>query len=50
MAPIGHSLPGTVFQFDVALDAAPTSGLRVILCNFTDQHKDGRYATLQFDR
>jgi len=47
---MGHALPGTVFQLDLAMDAAPTSGERVVLCNFTGQYELGRYAALQFDR
>ncbi len=47
---MGHSLPGAILQLDIAMDAAPTSGERVVLCNFTGQYEHGRYATLQFDR
>jgi hypothetical protein len=42
--------PGERYELEVALEGAPRSGERVILCNEPGDYEHGRYAVLRFDR
>ena len=47
---LGRIEPGAVFHAEVALEGAPKTDDRVILCNGVGDYQHGRYAVLRFDR
>jgi hypothetical protein len=47
---LGRIEPGAVFQAEVALEGAPKTEDRVLLCNGVGEYRHGRYAALRFDR
>lgn len=47
---LGRIEPGAVFQAEVALEGAPKTEDRVLLCNGVGEYQHGRYAALRFDR
>ena len=47
---LGRVEPGAVFQAEVALEGAPKTEDRVLLCNGVGDYQHGRYAVLRFDR
>jgi hypothetical protein len=47
---LGRVERGAVFQTELALEGAPKTEDRVILCNGVGDYQHGRYAVLRFDR
>jgi hypothetical protein len=47
---LGRVEPGADFQAEIALEGAPQTDDRIILCNGDGDYRHGRYAALRFDR
>ena len=47
---IGHVEPGADLRMEIALEGAPKTDDRILLCNGVGDYQHGRYAVLRFDR
>ena len=47
---LAHIAPGADLQVEIALEGAPKTDDRVLLCNGVGDYQHGRYAVLRFDR
>ncbi len=43
-------MPGEAYEVEIALEGAPKTDERIILCNGAGDYARGRYAVLRFDR
>jgi hypothetical protein len=47
---VAHVQPGAGFKIELALESAPKTADRIILCNGIGDYENGRYAVLRFSR